>query len=1208
VPDPRDESEAPLRLRTLLLFRTLGSGDVLCAPLADRTLVSVGDEEHVALEQRISLPEHLGNAPGEMIARFSFPEGTHLRSPEVVVVRDELPRKLSARVPIAISVALVPASPRNVTRPKPEEARVRFDAWMFILPTFATTWLSVDERFEVEGDEEWIARAADRVIDRAIDERVGSEVRRLWAARDPEPFAWLSLLPLRDRLVPLEIELPRGESLAERRASALRRAVLEHEKRRHAVEILSSIGDPLHVERKKLERHAPPLVGRDRELSLFTSLLSATREGDRQAVLLVGRERVGKTSILEAWIDQGLARGETPLAWTTSGAALVAGMSGLGQWQERVRRVMQAACDIDAVLALDDLSDLFSERGKSTIDIPSALRPFLEQGRVRLVAEAHEDRVDRMERANAGFFASLARVRVDPLDAKTALDALRARAEWEGRHDRDAAKPTAKALESIVDLAERYLPYESFPGKSARLLSEVRAACTEKTIDDTAVFEAVSLRTGVPTILLREDRALLRDELIDRLTARVIGQPDAVRRVAETVCVVKAGLQPQGKPLATFLFVGPTGIGKTELARALADLLFGAAKGGAKEERLSRFDMSEFMDAYAAERLIRGDDRGEGLLTHQVRKQPFCVLLLDEIEKAHPRVFDLLLQVLGEGRLTDAAGRTAYFHNAIVIMTSNLGAADRRASVGFDRDATSAQWHYERAAQSAFRPEFLNRLDRIVAFRDLGPEHRRKLVQLSLEKVRRRRGLFASGCDLVVSEAALDRLGDEGYSAAHGARALRRHVEETLVSTVARLISAYGDPEGVDVAVNASSESAPPQEVAFEVEGSLRASLVRRGAVKGSHEHAAMREISAVRREIARILHLDRIAELREQVRFLVAQLGYGRKDQAPIEGREQGRLLAEHHRLNELLVAIDRARVDAHSIEETSLEAFLRALPLGEYVEEANRVRSEAVPHLVRALIAQEQQRDRITVIAQELDAGRALDVWLGDLLPVAASRGWSIEAHIDRGARDDRPEWPKELRYGPPRGIDALSQVLRARERTPLAVLLKVTGKDAMLVGLEHGLHRFLGLGGKVDPAHAMIHNVALRTSIGKDEWQKLDPDPNTAFAERIRLPPCRIHHYAEGKVTVQVVGSSLPPVDVEAAPYWVHFDEIALEVLLACEHGAVGREDLLVGRLADDRDEIRAILANEGKIQAIKRYRELTGVGLKEALDAVEAMTDS
>ena len=255
-------------------------------------------------------------------------------------------------------------------------------------------------------------------------------------------------------------------------------------------------------------------------------------------------------------------------------------------------------------------------------------------------------------------------------------DRLRVRAQQWARTEPNRPTVALEALAPVVELARRYLPYRAFPGKAVRFLEELRA--TRDTVRDATgrpiplgledAYEAFSLVTGIPAFLLRDDRELHLDEVVGRLRKRMIGQEEAVRRVAETICVAKAQLGPGDKPLATFLFVGPTGVGKTELARSLADFLFGS------ENRLVRFDMSEYGDPWAAERLITGGT-GDGLLTSKVREQPFCVVLLDEIEKAHPAVFDLLLQVLGEGRLTDGRGRTTYFQNAIIVMTSNLGAA-----------------------------------------------------------------------------------------------------------------------------------------------------------------------------------------------------------------------------------------------------------------------------------------------------------------------------------------------------------------------------------------------------------------------------------------------------------------------------------------------------------------------------------------------------
>ena len=245
---------------------------------------------------------------------------------------------------------------------------------------------------------------------------------------------------------------------------------------------------------------------------------------------------------------------------------------------------------------------------------------------------------------------------------------------------------------TAVELARRYLPYRAFPGKAVRLLEELRVAHDAerdesgagRVLGDAELYAAFSWATGIPIALLDDDRAdRARRSRSPQLRRRMVGQDAAVRRVAEAICVAKARLAPADKPLAILLFVGPSGVGKTELARSVAAYLFGAP------DKMVRLDMSEYTDPWAAERLFGGTVGDEGRLTAAVRSQPFGVVLLDEIEKAHPSVFDLLLQVLGEARLTDGRGRTTYFHNAIIVLTSNLGTRERAKARSASRPRSS---------------------------------------------------------------------------------------------------------------------------------------------------------------------------------------------------------------------------------------------------------------------------------------------------------------------------------------------------------------------------------------------------------------------------------------------------------------------------------------------------------------------------------------
>jgi ATP-dependent Clp protease ATP-binding subunit ClpC len=294
------------------------------------------------------------------------------------------------------------------------------------------------------------------------------------------------------------------------------------------------------------------------------------------------------------------------------------------------------------------------------------------------------------------------------------------------------------------------------------------------------VLEAVRRETGLPDFVLGGAPPKTREQISDDLSAQVAGQPEAIDAVVDAVLALQLSVQDPEKPLANYLFVGPTGVGKTETAKALARYLFGSA------ERLVRFDMSELATASSVSRLLGEPSAPDGELITALRTQPFCVILLDEVEKAHPRVFDALLQLLGEGRFTDALGRTADGRNCVVVMTSNLGVREAAGQAGFGRaDVRGAAQHYISAARSFFRPELFNRLDRVVPFRSLDKAALRKVVEHALSDLLSRRGVRRGNVLVDVEPELLELLVEQAFDPRYGARPLKRLLEKRLAVPLA---------------------------------------------------------------------------------------------------------------------------------------------------------------------------------------------------------------------------------------------------------------------------------------------------------------------------------------------------------------------------------------------------------------------------------------
>jgi len=1125
-----------LELQTLAVVRDLPSGDVVVSAAADLGAACVGDEELALVELSTYLTTQLARVGPEEVARHALPSGSRLHVTNVAVPRDDLPRRFGIPAEIAVSSLIIPNA-QVPGRP------ARDEAWLVILVLGHTVF--------VEHGED-------------IDEIVRKEVKRLVAAREIGPREYLALLPGEgDELVPLTVMPELGEQGPQGRAASLRRALVAHEKRKTAVKVLESVARPLHSLWRGDRDHGRPLHGRERELSLLAGLLGGK---ERLSCLIVGEPRTGKSALLRAWFERAEAAGAQPLVYATSGAQLVAGMSGLGQWQERVRRVLESAETLDAVLVFDDVADLFAEHGRSVVDLASAIKPYLEAGRVRVVGELGPDRLDFVETRSPGFFASLYRVRLEPLDGKASLAALREHVRFDRARYPGTATLTEDACAHLVDLAARYLPYQAFPGKVVALYRELRTARSIESrpepIDAVEVFESMSARTGVPAFLLRDDRSLLESDVVAALGRRVIGQVPAVRAVAQTLCVMKARLQPPKKPLATFLFVGPTGVGKTALARALAQYRFGS------ETRLVRFDMSEYADPTAADRLFQGGASGDGLLTRKIREQPFSVVLLDEIEKAHPSVLDVLLQVFGEGRLTDARGKTATFEDAILVLTSNLGAAGRSSPIGIAASAPDEGARYVEAVEAAFRPELVNRLDRIVVFEPLAIEHARGVVRLVVDRVAARRGIADRGIALEVSERALDALVEGGFSRAHGARSVRRFVEDRLVTPVAELIAREAEHAGqarmVAVAIDDALPATAPGFVALATAANdtLVVRMERRLKSAAQRDLVGLDGITAIRRELASYLALEPIVALREQAQLVGTQLYEAttaerkRKKRRSSEGaRDVTALMTERHRLGSIVEALDGAFRDILDLEELAIDAVFEARPIAELRAEVEQARRRLRGPLARAMVALEPRRDAAVILMHELDGGRAFDLYLVPMLREASRLGWTVDAHFP----DEQGEgWPPASavargprRFGPPRPVAELSARLEGRTGPrPRSVLLSVRGELAgIFLAFESGLHRYVGLAKNLAETNLMVVLLALEAKLDDASWVRPAVAPLTPPQASIhkRGRPGRLIDAAAGTLTI--LGEDSARLALEWSDYWARIEEVVLEHLLLC-----------------------------------------------------------
>jgi ATP-dependent Clp protease ATP-binding subunit ClpC len=574
----------------------------------------------------------------------------------------------------------------------------------------------------------------------------------------------------------------------------------------------------------------------------------------RRPTLLVGPPQCGKSTLLARFIADLLASegfathrnfDRVTHVWAIAGQRIIAGMTYLGDWEQRCLDLLDDASRPRVVLLCEDLH-AFGRLGRtrdSDRNLAELFRAPLARGEITLVGECTPEQLARLEDDAPSFAALFSPIYVQPAATGETLRMLVHEARALERSAPLAIDPLIH--QPILELTDSLFPQAAFPGKALELLRELarreedRAGEGEsaRPVGSAQLIEGLSAKTGLPRELLAPSEPLTRDALMSSLEQHVMGQRVAVESACDLVLRIRAGLTDPRRPYGVYLFTGPTGTGKTELCKCIAELLYGDA--GSSRQRLLRFDMGEFAGPDAAARLCGDRYAPRGLLTEQVRQQPFCVVLLDEIEKAHPTVLNLLLQLFDEGRLTDAAGTTADFTHAVLIMTSNLGARDR-AQVGF-AEADGAQAVLGEVAQAVrefFPPELYNRIDRVVPFGPLDRDSARRIARKELASLLARRGLVERNVFVTPTEQVLERIVDRGFDPLYGARTVKRYLEREISALLAdriageapaamRQLSLYA-PTSAEVAARGeagldASESEPAQPFAVHLESLVEA-------------------------------------------------------------------------------------------------------------------------------------------------------------------------------------------------------------------------------------------------------------------------------------------------------------------------------------------------------------------------------------------------